>query len=395
MEESHSIRTLMELAQRIDRLKIEEAALSTRITAAQAAAAASTDESDQEGLRLLLQMRETMETSLDSLRISYRSVQEAHAAQMAIAAPAAPTPASIRLVAPPAFAIGNDFEVFAAQLTNYVGGAAFPLQLQSLKSLLATDAFKACRSTLENTTRTDLKSVLAEIRPLLEPRRTLAARVNEFHNCAQRPDESLAKFAARIRSTGEMAYPEIANPEPYLIQQFVRGAHATSIQKNIVNSHACATLNEALNKIAEVVNVNDLNAEVFEVYSGSERRNNADGDVKRCSKCRRVGHLHYECYARSRLSNSNREQRPQNEERPRCQLCNGVGHVAMACRSVKFTPAKTPATAFRFKEDRTRNFREKKNYDRPPERNHQNRRRDNDEGNRPGVSKNAKGLSQN
>ncbi len=87
--------------------------------------------------------------------------------------------------------------------------------------------------------------------------------INEFHSCTQRPDESLAKFAARIRNLGELAYPDVANPEPYLIQQLVSGAHATSIQKNIVSSHACVTLNDALNKIAEVVNVNDLNAEVF------------------------------------------------------------------------------------------------------------------------------------
>ena len=105
-------------------------------------------------------------------------------------------------MAPLPFAIVHDFKTFAAQLANYAGDAEFPLQLQALKSLLAADAFKACRSTLESTTKSDLKSVLDEIRPLLEPRRTLAARVNEFHNCMQRPNESLPKFAARIRSSG-------------------------------------------------------------------------------------------------------------------------------------------------------------------------------------------------
>ena len=50
-----------------------------------------------------------------------------------------------------------------------------------------------------------------------------------------------------------------------MIQQFVRGAHATNTQKNIVSSHSCMMLNDALNKIAEMVNVNDINSEVFEV----------------------------------------------------------------------------------------------------------------------------------
>ena len=148
--------------------------------------------------------------SLLTLRDTYKDVYEmAQEAAMRTAVTSGPP---IRLVAPPPFAIGHDFEVFAAQLTNYVGNVPFSLQMQTLKSLLAADAFKACRSTLDASRKTNLQSVLAEIRPLLEPRWTLAARVNEFHSCTQRPDESLAKFAARIRHLGELAYPDVANP---------------------------------------------------------------------------------------------------------------------------------------------------------------------------------------
>ena len=200
---------------------------------------------------------------------------------------------SIRLVAPPPFAIGHDFDVFAAQLTNYVGNVPFSLQIQTLKSLLA--AFKACRSTLDVSRKMNLQSVLAEIRLLLEPRWTLAAHINEFHSCTQCPDESLAKFAAQIRHLGELVYLDVANLEPYLIQQFVRGAHADSIQKNIVSSHACVTLNDALNKVAEVVNVNDLNAEVFEVARATKRRNLKG--KHRCYRCNRTGHVQSQCCA--------------------------------------------------------------------------------------------------
>ena len=222
---------------------------------------------------ILQQMLVTLYMSLLALRDAYKDVREAQNKQSRETPATQTTGHSIHLVAPPPFAMGHDFEVFAAQLINYVGNVPFPLQMQTLKLLLAADTFKACRSTLEASTKTNLPSVMAELRPLLEPRRTLAARVNEFHSCTQHPDESLAKFAARIRNLGELAYPEVVNLEPYLIQQFVCSAHATSIQKNIVSSHTCVTLNDVLNKIAEVVNVNDLNAEVFEVACSTECRN--------------------------------------------------------------------------------------------------------------------------
>ena len=52
---------------------------------------------------------------------------------------------------------------------------------------------------LDASGKTSLQEVLAKIWPLLELWQTLAARVNEFHNYTQCPDESLAKSAAQIR----------------------------------------------------------------------------------------------------------------------------------------------------------------------------------------------------
>ena len=135
-------------------------------------------------------MIEALDISLQSLRDAYKDVQEAQNAQ---AQATQTTGHSVYLVSPPPLlAIGHDFEVFAEQLNNYVENVSFPLQIQTLRSLLAEDAFKACRSTLDASSKMNLQSVLAEIRPLLKPRRTLAACVNEFHSCSQRPDESLA-----------------------------------------------------------------------------------------------------------------------------------------------------------------------------------------------------------
>ena len=334
---------------------------------------------------LLNQMQVALDTSLQSLREAYKDVQEAQIAQ------AAYTGHSIRLVAPPPVAIGHDFDVFAAQLTNYVGNVPFSLQMQTLKSLLAADAFKACRSTLDASRKTNLQSVLAEIRPLLEPRRTLAARVNEFYSYTQRPDEPLAKFAERIRHLGELAYPDVANPEPYLIQQFVRGAHANSIQKNIVSSHACVTLNDAFNKVAEVVNVNEFNAEVFEVARPSKRRNTKEG--QRCYRCNRVGHVQSQCYARIPKDGDAKGPRQAMAERPRprCQLCAQIGHVATVCKSVKVVPNKTPATAFRFNEQKSPSSgarqQQSRNGESAPSKKKFN-------SGHAGVLKNARGLSQ-
>ena len=344
--------TLNEIKTRVQELETQEASTKEQLREAEEAVAEDPNDADaKRRVAMFRQMLLALDVSLLTLRDTYKDVYEmAQEAAMRTAVISGPP---IRLVAPPPFAIGHDFEVFAAQLTNYVGNVPFSLQMQTLKSLLAADAFKACRSTLDASRKTNLQSVLAEIRPLLEPRRTLAARVNEFHSCTQRPDESLAKFAARIRHLGELAYPDVANPEPYLIQQFVRGAHANSIQKNIVSSHACGTLNDALNKVAEVVNVNDLNAEVFEVARVSERRN-SKGD-QRCYRCNRTGHVQSQCYAWIPREGNAKGPRKEMAERPRCQLCAQVGHVATACKSVKVVPNRTSATAFRFNEQKSSN----------------------------------------
>jgi hypothetical protein len=398
MNDTESQTMLTELSQRIDQMREKEATIVGKILIAEQDVLADPDsESAKEKLLLLKDIRETIAAGLDSLLNSYKVVREKATAvpQTANVPAAIRSGISIRLMAPPPFSIGQDFEVFAAQFVNYVGEAAFSLQLQALKSMLAADAFKACRSTLDNTNKTDLKSILAQIRPLVEPRKTLAARVNEFHNCTQRPDESLARFASRIRSSGDLAYPDVGNPEPYLIQQFVRGAHATSVQKNIVSSHDCATLNDALNKVAEVVNVNDLNAEVFEVTRPSLRT--ATDSEKRCYNCNRIGHLRNQCYARSKLDQSNGGQREERNERVRCQICSDFSHLATHCRAVKITPNKTTAEAFHYKEERN----QRGQGGRPT---YQSRRNNNgnkstyfqnkSSGEQVGVPKNANGLGQ-
>ena len=197
--------------------------------------------------------------------------------------------------------------------------------------------------------------------------------------------------AVHVCSLSELAYPDVRNPEPYLIQQFVRGAHATSVQKNIVSSHACATLNDALNKIAEVVNVDDLNTEVFEVNRVRERV--TTGSERRCFNCNRVGHVQRQCRARSQLSPNNQAQRFERTERPRCQLCAQFGHVATACNSVKVVPSKTSAAAFQYQEQTNKNSGARPN-------NQQRRNtpspfyRNKATGNPAGISKNANGLSQ-
>ena len=42
-------------------------------------------------------------------------------------------------------------------------------------------------------------------------------------------------------------------------------------------------------------------------------------------------------------------------ERPCCQLCAQVGHVAMACKSIKVVPNKTSTTAFQFNKQKSPN----------------------------------------
>ncbi len=380
--------TLLEMQQRLIALERRETSAREQLRQTEEEVAGNPDdEVAKERVGMLKQLLLALEMSMLSLRDAYKDMHEAQTKQAQVVQSAGH---SIRLVAPPPFAMGHDFEVFAAQLLNYVENVPFNLQMQTLKSLLAADAFKACRSTLEASRKTDLQSVMAEIRPLLEPRRTLAARVNEFHSCAQRPDESLAKFAARIRSLGELAYPEVYNTEPYLIQQFVRGAHATSIQKNIVSSHACVTLNDALNKIAEVVNVNDLNTEVFEVTRPTERR--SAGQEKRCFRCNRVGHVQSQCYARAPGNADGQRPHRERTDRPRCQLCAQVRHVATACKSVKIVPSKTPATAFRFNEQKRTNSNVRQQQ--TQQNNAAAYPKSKLSGGKAGVSKNARGLSQ-
>ena len=71
--------------------------------------------------------------SLQLLHEAYRDVQDAQIAQVAVAQSAHTSAQSIQLVALPPFAMGHDFEVFVAQLLNYVENVAFPLQMQMLK----------------------------------------------------------------------------------------------------------------------------------------------------------------------------------------------------------------------------------------------------------------------
>ena len=78
-------------------------------------------------------------------------------------------------------------------------------------------------------------------------------------------------------------------------------------------------------------------------------------------------------------------------ERPRCQLCAQIGHVAMACKSIKVVPNKTSATAFRFNEQKSPSSDARQQQPRNGE-SALNKNKSNS--GHTGILKNARGLSQ-
>ena len=81
------------------------------------------------------------------------------------------------------------------------------------------------------------------------------------------------------------------------------------MQKDIVNCHASVALNDALNKTAEVVGVNHLNTEVFEMAHLTERHNAIAIVSARCAA------------NTAKEGNAPKERRKENAEHLRCQMC--------------------------------------------------------------------------
>ena len=188
--------TLNEIKTRVQELETQEASTKEQLREAEEAVAADPNDADaKRRVAMFRQMLLALDVSLLTLRDTYKDVYEmAQEAAMRTAVTSGPP---IRLVAPPPFAIGHDFEVFAAQLTNYVGNVPFSLQRQTLKSLLAADAFKACRSTLDASRKTNLQSVLAEIQPFVRTTTDLGGARQRISQLYAAP----GRIACEIRST--------------------------------------------------------------------------------------------------------------------------------------------------------------------------------------------------
>lgn len=138
--------TQCDLLHRLQQLNEQEEVMRGHL--AQAEQEVETDPNNAEArdkIALLRSAKDALDMSMQALRQAYQEVQDAQIRRVTAAQAASNAGQSLRLVAPPPFVIGQDFDVFAAQMMNYVENVAFNLQKQALRSLLAADAFKACR----------------------------------------------------------------------------------------------------------------------------------------------------------------------------------------------------------------------------------------------------------
>ncbi len=263
--------------------------------------------------------------------------------------------ASVRLVAPKPYQMGDDFDTFAELFLNYTANEHLDTQIQVLQSLLSLDAFRAGKSAFTGTwLGSSIADILQELKTLVAPKATLATLIAKFSNCTQRPNESLELFASRIRSTGLQAYPNLREIEPYLIAQFLQGVRAGDFQKHIMRAAQPATLNLALSLASELSSSTGAEtAHIDEMTPQRAKPMYQPPQTSSCSVCGKTGHTRASCRMKDavrcqlcqRFFHSAAECRNVRVDNGRsdsirCQLCGNAGHAATQCRAVKFVPTK-------------------------------------------------------
>ena len=156
---------------------------------------------------------------------------------------------SVRLNAPKQFTLGSnaDFDTFLSLTENFLEGDNFAQKVRIFRTLLAPDAYKLCKSIIDNAT--DWESLVNELRKILGSSQSQATHINNFLNCHKKMSENLQEYASRLRLLALKAYPDDSTlhiQEPMLIQRFINTIGLNTQERNILNATQPKSLSQAL-----------------------------------------------------------------------------------------------------------------------------------------------------